>query len=71
MFQVLIRIFVAPEGTYKNGVRSVFVEIMRESGPKGLFKGLSPVLVRAFPANAVSIKSYYIGKVPLSLLNVC
>lgn len=45
----------APEGTYKHGVRSVFMEIMKESGPKGLFKGLSPVLVRAFPANAVCI----------------
>jgi len=47
-------LFLAPEGTYKNGLRGVFAEIMRESGPKGLFKGLSPVLVRAFPANAVS-----------------
>jgi len=42
----------APEGTYKNGLRSVFAEIMKESGPKGLFKGITPVLVRAFPANA-------------------
>ena len=51
-------LLVAPEGTYKNGIRSVFAEIMRESGPKGLFKGLTPVLVRAFPANAVSIRVF-------------
>ena len=28
---------------------------MREEGPKGLFKGLTPIMIRAFPANAVSI----------------
>jgi hypothetical protein len=27
---------------------------MREEGPKGLFKGLTPIMLRAFPANAVS-----------------
>lgn len=51
---IMCTLFLAPEGTYKNGVRSVFAEIMRESGPKGLFKGLTPVIIRAFPANAVS-----------------
>lgn len=28
---------------------------MREEGPKGLFKGLTPIMLRAFPANAVSL----------------
>jgi len=27
---------------------------MREEGPRALFKGLTPVMLRAFPANAVS-----------------
>ncbi|KAF6032358.1 SLC25A20 [Bugula neritina] len=57
----------APEGTYKNGLRGVFAEIMRESGPKGLFKGLSPVLVRAFPANAACFFGY---EMAMRVLNV-
>ena len=32
---------------------------MREEGPKGLFKGLTPIMLRAFPANAVS---YFLGE---------
>ena len=27
---------------------------MREEGPKALFKGITPIMLRAFPANAVS-----------------
>lgn len=46
------RLQTAPEGMYPNGVRDVFRQIMREEGPRALFKGLSPVLIRAFPANA-------------------
>lgn len=34
------------------GIRSVFKEILREEGPKALFKGFTPVMLRAFPANA-------------------
>jgi len=44
----------APEGKYVNGVRSVFVELMREEGFIALYKGVTPVMLRAFPANAVS-----------------
>lgn len=46
------RLQTAPEGAYPNGIRSVFVEIMREEGPRGFFKGFVPVMLRAFPANA-------------------
>lgn len=35
-----------------SGIRSVFKEMMREEGPKALFKGFTPVMLRAFPANA-------------------
>lgn len=44
----------APEGTYPNGIRDVFRHVIKEEGPFALFKGLTPVMLRAFPANAVS-----------------
>lgn len=34
------------------GIRGVFREVIREEGPKALFKGFTPVMLRAFPANA-------------------
>lgn len=43
---------VAPEGKYKHGIRSVFAEIMKNEGPKALYRGAAPVFIRAFPANA-------------------
>ncbi|XP_058968412.2 mitochondrial carnitine/acylcarnitine carrier protein-like [Pocillopora verrucosa] len=46
------RLQTAPEGTYPNGVRDVFRHMMREEGPGALFRGLTPVMLRAFPANA-------------------
>ena len=47
----------APEGKYPKGMRSVFAEMMKEEGIMALYKGVTPVLLRAFPANAVSIPS--------------
>ena len=32
---------------------------MRDEGPKALFNGLTPVMLRAFPANAVSVQNCY------------
>ncbi|XP_059617115.1 congested-like trachea protein [Phlebotomus argentipes] len=46
------RLQTAPEGTYKNGIRDVFAELMRREGPLALYKGVTPVMLRAFPANA-------------------
>lgn len=42
----------APAGTYKHGVRDVFVELMKTDGPGSLYRGTIPVMIRAFPANA-------------------
>lgn len=42
---------VAPDGKY-SGISAVFADIMKTEGPKGLFRGLAPVMLRAFPANA-------------------
>ena len=51
------RIFVpltAAEGMYPNGVRDVLRELIREEGVRSLYKGFTAVMLRAFPANAVS-----------------
>ena len=48
----------APEGTYPHGIRSVFADIMRKEGPSALFRGLAPVMIRAFPANAACFLGY-------------
>jgi hypothetical protein len=42
---------VAPAGVY-SGVLSVAKDIMAKEGLKGFYRGLVPVIVRAFPANA-------------------
>jgi len=41
----------APEGKY-GGLNDVLKDVLKHEGPKGLFKGLGPALLRAFPANA-------------------
>lgn len=46
------RLQIAPEGTYPNGIRDVFKELIAKEGPMGLYRGIGPVMVRAFPANA-------------------
>ena len=44
----------APIGKYNN-LFHVFQSLVREEGPKALFRGLSPALLRAFPANAACL----------------
>lgn len=55
------RLQIAPAGTYPNGVRSVMAELMREEGILALYKGVTPVLVRAFPANAACFMGYEVA----------
>lgn len=52
MIDNIILISTAPAGTYPNGIRDVFAELMRKEGPLALYKGVTPVMLRAFPANA-------------------
>ena len=47
----------APPGTY-SGVRDVFTQMVRNGGISALFKGLTPVMLRAFPANAACFLGY-------------
>lgn len=46
------RLQTAPEGKYPGGLKDVFRELMRKEGPLALYKGFTPVMLRAFPANA-------------------
>ncbi|XP_017475843.1 PREDICTED: congested-like trachea protein isoform X1 [Rhagoletis zephyria] len=46
------RLQTAPAGTYPKGVRSVFKDLMRTDGPLALYRGVTPIMLRAFPANA-------------------
>jgi solute carrier family 25 (mitochondrial carnitine/acylcarnitine transporter), member 20/29 len=48
------RLQTAPNGTY-NGLLDVFQTLVRREGPAALFRGLSPALLRAFPANAACL----------------
>lgn len=51
------RFQTAPPGTY-TGVRDVFQKLVRQEGITALFKGLTPVLIRAFPTSAVCFLGY-------------
>ncbi|KAK3104011.1 hypothetical protein FSP39_023658 [Pinctada imbricata] len=48
----------APHGKYPNGIRDVFRELMREEGIFALYRGVTPVMLRAFPANAACFLGY-------------
>ncbi|RWS15672.1 mitochondrial carnitine/acylcarnitine carrier protein-like protein [Dinothrombium tinctorium] len=52
------RLQTAPEGTYPRGVRDVFRKLMKEEGITALYKGATPVFIRAFPANAACFFGY-------------
>lgn len=45
------RLQTAPEGKY-GGIVDVYRALIKEEGYAGLFKGIRPALIRAFPANA-------------------
>jgi solute carrier family 25 carnitine/acylcarnitine transporter 20/29 len=55
------RLQTAPEGTYPNGIRDVFRQLMKEEGLAALYKGTAPVMIRAFPANAACFLGYEIA----------
>lgn len=55
------RLQTAPEGSYPNGIRDVFRQAMREEGVRALYKGATPVMLRAFPANAACFMGYEVA----------
>jgi solute carrier family 25 (mitochondrial carnitine/acylcarnitine transporter), member 20/29 len=59
------RFQTAPEGTYRN-LLHVYTELLKQDGILGLYKGFTPVILRAFPANAACFLGY---EVAMSFLN--
>lgn len=55
------RLQTAPQGTYPNGMRDVFKQLMKNEGPTALYKGVTPVMIRAFPANAACFVGFEIA----------
>lgn len=55
------RLQTAPAGTYPNGVRDVFRELMAKDGILALYKGVTPVMLRAFPANGACFLGYEVA----------
>ncbi|THD18816.1 Carnitine/acylcarnitine translocase [Fasciola hepatica] len=51
----------APEGQYPNGIRSVFSELIAKEGIFALYRGATPVLLRAFPANAACFLGFEVA----------
>ncbi|CAF0978940.1 unnamed protein product [Didymodactylos carnosus] len=47
----------APQGRY-TGISHVFKELMQTEGIRSLYKGIVPVMLRAFPANAACFLGY-------------
>mmetsp|Transcript_38485 Transcript_38485/g.94665 ORF Transcript_38485/g.94665 Transcript_38485/m.94665 type:complete len:302 (+) Transcript_38485:103-1008(+) len=60
---------VAPQGKY-SGVMQVAKEIMKVDGVRGFYKGLAPVMVRAFPANAACFLGYEAAAAGLTKLGL-
>lgn len=52
---VCVRCCVAADRKY-SGLADVLKTLLREEGPKALYKGSNAVFLRAFPANAVSLQ---------------
>ncbi|GFN77437.1 mitochondrial carnitine/acylcarnitine carrier protein [Plakobranchus ocellatus] len=60
------RLQTAPEGMYPNGARDVVRQIVKEEGVMSLYKGFTPIMLRAFPANAACFLGY---EVAIKVLN--
>lgn len=60
------RLQTAPQGMYPNGVRDVVRHIIKEEGVTSFYKGFTPIMLRAFPANAACFLGY---EVCLKFLN--
>jgi len=58
----------APEGMY-NGLFDVYKKLISDEGPAGLFRGLRPALLRAFPANAACFYGMEVARRALSFMD--
>lgn len=62
------RLQAAPEGKYPGGARDVLKELLRNEGPMALYKGITPVFLRAFPANAACFVGFELCRRFLNML---
>jgi len=62
------RFQTAPQGKY-NSLLDVYKEVVREEGHSGLFRGLRPALIRAFPANAACFLGMEFSRSLLSFMD--
>jgi len=58
----------APEGKY-NGLVDVYKALIKEEGYAGLFRGIRPALLRAFPANAACFLGMEVTKKMLGFMD--
>lgn len=58
----------APEGKY-SGIVDVYKALIKEEGYAGLFKGIRPALIRAFPANAACFLGMEVSKNMLGFMD--
>ena len=58
----------APEGKY-NGIVDVYKALIKEEGYAGLFKGIRPALIRAFPANAACFLGMEVSRKALGFMD--
>ena len=61
------RLQTAPEGKYTS-ILQVYRDLVRAEGHRALFKGLTPVVLRAFPANAFCFLGFELALRVLNLL---
>mmetsp|Transcript_23870 Transcript_23870/g.37573 ORF Transcript_23870/g.37573 Transcript_23870/m.37573 type:complete len:349 (-) Transcript_23870:129-1175(-) len=62
------RFQTAPEGKY-SGIVDVYRSLIKEEGYAGLFRGLRPALIRAFPANAACFLGMEVTKNALGFMD--
>jgi len=62
------RLQTAPEGKY-SGIYDVYKTLIKEEGYAGLFKGMRPALIRAFPANAACFLGVEVAKKMLGFMD--
>jgi len=62
------RLQTAPEGKY-SGLYDVYKALIKEEGYAGLFKGMRPALIRAFPANAACFLGVEVAKKALGFMD--
>jgi len=61
------RFQTAPEGQYKS-LFEVYAELIRKDGIRAFYKGFTPVILRAFPANAACFLGYEVAIKAINLV---